>query len=261
MNELFESLRNVGFSQNDALAYALWLEKQSAKMPLKLENWWPTPLPIGYLGKNNQLVRLPFLDTNHKDQVFGIMVGDMCLGIRLLGRNCGGDMYHMAFIGLNNELKNFRNRLYPPYKSFGIFSSESVYARDLFVPNLNQMQQAYLHKDAFDATVALLEMHAIGCGIRWRENCFLCRDDKVGTEMQEYHLAVDFQRGVVEKWDPKVKDKFFVRAALPINECDPPYPIDNSGCFDWTIWREECEPCLDEDPQAVHSRMFDIFMK
>lgn len=259
-SELFEDWRAMGVSQEDALAYAVWLNAQKIMLPLRKENWLPTPLPLGYLGKDNRLVRLPFLDLEHKGQVLGIMVGEMCLDIRLLGRNCGGDMYRMAFIGLDCELRAFRNRLYPPQKSFGVFATESIYARNPFVPNLNQMQQAYMHRKAFDTTITLLEMHEICCGTKWGEKCFICRDDEVGKERQEYHQAVDFKNGVVEKWDSGVKEKFFVRTALPVSDYDPPYPVDKTGCFDWTVWRKECAPYLDEDPQAVHSRMFDIFV-
>jgi hypothetical protein len=112
MNDLFESLRDYGVSQKDALCYALWLERQSPKLPIRLEHWLPTPLPLGYLGKDNRLVRLPFLDLNHKEQVFGIMVGDMCLDIRLLGRNCGGNMLQMGFISVNSELTCLHNKMY-----------------------------------------------------------------------------------------------------------------------------------------------------
>ncbi len=262
MNDLFESLRDYGVSQKDALCYALWLERQSPKLPIRLEHWLPTPLPLGYLGKDNRLVRLPFLDLNHKEQVFGIMVGDMCLDIRLLGRNCGGNMLQMGFISVNSELTCLHNKMYPPHKNVvtRILASESVYARDPFVPTLNQMQQAYMCKDAFDTTIDLLAMHEMCCGIKWGEKCFICRDDEIGGEMQEYHQAVDFKRGVVEEWSSTVKYECFVRAALPVNDYDPPYPVDDNGCFDWTVWRKECAPYLDEDPQAVRSKMFNIFM-
>ena len=247
-NDLFESLRDFGVSQNDALCYALWLEKQSPKLPLRLENWVPTPLPIGYLGKDNQLVCLPFLDITKQGQVFGVMVGDMCLSKSFLRmeRADGGDMYHKGFIGVNCELQALRNCLYPPHKNVvtRILASESIYARDPFIPNLNQMQQAYLHRKAFDDTLLILLEHGINVDA-WDNKRFICRDDELGKEMQEYHNAVDFAGGKVVKWDSNCKGHAFVRVALPVvSEYDPPYPVDQEGCFDWTVWRKRCEPCF-----------------
>ena len=51
----FEMLRQAGVTAEDALAYAGWVGIN--RLPLKLENWIPTPLPVVYIGPKGQFIR------------------------------------------------------------------------------------------------------------------------------------------------------------------------------------------------------------
>lgn len=262
MNNLFDNWRKSGVTQNQALSYAAWLNMNTPEMSLKFKFWTPTPLPIGYLGKDNQLVRLPFLDTRYKSRVFGIMVGNACFSKIFLCERyelCSdargshykvycdnGDIWRNGLIDTNAKLQSLRMYLYPIQGSaMSVFLCESKYARSPFLPNLNQIQQAYLLKDAFDDTLQILSQADIEVNT-WNNKSIICCNDCTKDEDKREYMAVDFSSGFVKNYADAEKkdDTFFTRAVLPIGKYDPPYPVDKQGCFDWIVWEKYCAPCF-----------------
>lgn len=229
----FEMLRQAGVTAEDALAYAGWVGTN--RLPLRLKNWIPTPLPVVYIGPEGQFIRLPFLDLNKKNKIFGIAVGEMCC------QRFVHDVHRHGFIGVCTLLSILRREIYPSEHSFvqHIFSAESVYARDFLVPDLDQMQKTYLQRHAFDATAQILRENSIACEM-WNDGIFICRDD---NNPEEFHRVVNFGSGTVEDYDAYNKN-IKVRPMVLIKSRDPQYPVEN-GVFNWDVWRKECK-CLYE---------------
>ena len=238
METRFEKWRQEGVSPEDAMKYAEWL--QNDKLPLKKKDWVPTPLPVAYWGADMQIVRLPFLDLSKKSSVFGVAVGRICYQRKLFM----DEVYRYGTLSVDASLKALRNKYYPQCENVigRILSAESIYARDFVVPTLDQMQRAYMHKDAFDETLRILRANGIFVDF-WADDDFICRDYD-GAE--GIHQVVDFGSGEVKNYDSPEHNggkHIKARAAVALKDRDPDYPIEKVGgrwVFNWALWRE-CE--------------------
>lgn len=248
----FEFWRELGITGAEALAYAKWLGLSSG-LPVYRESWIPTPLPVVYFGKDRQFICLPFVDVEHKDLIIGVAIDNLCFAKDLLGADTdGGDVACKGFIGVDCELKELSKSLYPNMIDFkpGSFTFISChYGRLAKVPDLNEMQKAYVQKEEFNATLEIMRQ----AGVRWLkpwkdEHCYICRDL---SDAKSFHQAVDFGNGKVIKYDSRQKDRFFVRAVFPLINRDPKAPFDAKGNFDWITYEEKLLPLLVAPPSKV----------
>ncbi len=234
----FEEWRRQGVTPQDARSYAEWLTNK--ELPLKKADWIPTPMPVAYWGKDMQIIRLPFLDLSKKSYVLGVACGPICYQAKWLT----DEVYRYGMISVANTLKELRGRYYPAGKNVigRIFSSEGVYARDFIIPTLDEMQRAYMHKDAMDDTLWILQANGIDADL-WDDGDFICRDDNDTTH---FHQVIDFAAGVVKDYAGPQQNggkTMKARAAVKVNDYDPEYPMTNIGkkyVFDWSLWRK-CE--------------------
>ena len=231
--EKFEQWRQDGVTAEDAKNYAAWLEKNV--LPLRKENWVPTPLPVVYIGKQGEFIRLPFLDLNFKSKVFGVAVDRVCYR-----KTVYRYVLEYGFIGVVSHLNELQADLYPPKKNVlsRIFSAESIYAHDFFVPTLDLLQRAYRQREAFDATVRILCANGVTADM-WNDGKFICQDD---AEPSEFHRVTDFATGVVSDYDSSSKGSYWARPATYVSDYDVPYPVED-GDFNWKMWKE-CESAL-----------------
>lgn len=230
----FEQWRQEGVTAEDAKNYAAWLEKDV--LPLRKENWVPTPLPVVYIGAREEFVRLPFLDLSRKNKVFGVALGRVCYQ-----KTVYRSVLEYGFIGVVSYLEAQQADLYPPKKNVlsRIFPIESINTHRFFVPTLDLLQRVYRQKEAFDATVRILCANGVAADV-WGDGKFICQDD---ANPREFHRVADFATGVVSKYDGRIKDvSYWARPAAYVHGYDVPYPVEN-GNFNWKMWKE-CETAL-----------------
>ena len=204
---------------------------KSCELPLRLESWVPTPLPIAYFGPEGQVVRLPFLDLQKKQYVMGVAIGGMCY--------CKGvfkEVFNYGFIGVLSMLQKMRDDAYPKKSNClgRILSSESVYARDFVVPSLDQLQSAYLHRHEFEATLQILRDNDIYAE-SWGECSYICCNS---GDCERFDRVVDFGQGIVREYDP-YDEMQRARMMVKIVDRDPLYTVED-GVLNWKLW-EDCE--------------------
>lgn len=255
----FEVWRKLGITKEDALAYADWLGGKT-KIPVYREDWMPTPLPVVYFGKDRQFICLPFVDIEHKDLIIGVAVDNLCFDKNFLKASMdGGDVTSKGFIGVDCELKELSKSLYPNmiHAEIGSFTFISChYGRLAKVPDLNEMQKAYMQKEAFNATIEIMRQAGVNSLKLWKdEHCYICRDL---SDPKSFHQAVDFGSGKVVKYDACQEGRFFVRAVLPLIARDPEAPFDAKGNFDWKIYEEKLLPLLVAPPSKVKPRKINM---
>lgn len=203
---------------------------KSGVLPLRLENWVPTPLPIAYFGPHGQVIRLPFLDLEMKQDVMGVVVGGVCYR-----RVVYNEVHDVGFIGVRSMLGALRDEFYPQKSNLlGTFlSSDSVFARNFDIPTLDQLQRAYVRRDEFDATVQILNENGVAAEA-WGDGCFICRNI---NDHERYDMVVDFGAGIVREYDP-YDEAQKARPMVKVTERDPEYPVEN-GVFNWRCWEKE----------------------
>lgn len=242
METRFEKWRQEGVSPEDAQKYAKWL--QNDKLPLRKEGWIPTPLPVAYWGADMQIVCLPFLDLSKRTRVFGVVCGGVCYQRKLLM----DEVYRYGMLSVCESLKELRNHYYPRSKNVigRILAAESIYARNFVIPTLDQMQRAYMQKDAFDETFRILQENDIFVDF-WADGDFICRDY---DDAEGFHQVVDFATGLVKDYAGPEQNGgklMQARAATVITDRDPECPIEKVGeryVFNWEQWRE-CESAFE----------------
>lgn len=238
METRFEKWLQEGVSPEDAQKYAEWLSNN--KLPLRKEGWILTPLPVAYWGADKQIVRLPFLDLSKKNLVFGVACGRICYQREVFGR----EIYRYGMITVRDSLDELRDMYYPRSKNVvsRILAAESIYARDFVVPSLDEMQYAYVHKNAFDETLRILQNHGITAEL-WNSDDFICRDY---DDAEGFHQVVDFATGLVKDYASPEQNggkSMNARAAVELKDIDPAYPmskINGKWIFDWDLWNK-CE--------------------
>lgn len=214
-------------------------------LPLRKENWVPTPLPVVYFGQKGEMVRLPFLDTTKVHKVFGVAVENECYCAKVMRDGSKpASIYDHGFIGVGSELKAMREKYYPAAKNVigRVLSAESVYARYFEVPNLDVLQKAYMQRNAFDATLRILQENGIDVDL-WADGDFICKNSN--SPSIRFDNVVDFGTGIVKEYAAPEQNNSKIMQARPavfVKDYDPPYPIED-GVFNWKMWKE-CEKAL-----------------
>ncbi len=215
------------------------MEKEQSVLPLRKKEWIPTPLPVVYLGSKGEMVRLPFLDTTKITKVFGVAVENECYCAKVMRDGSKpASIYDHGFIAVETELKAMREKYYPAAKNTvgRIFTAESVYARGFVVPTLDILQEAYVQRKAFDATLRILQENGIDVDL-WADGDFICQNSN--SPSIRFDNVVDFGAGIVKKYAGPEQNNGKImqaRSAALINDYDPPYPVED-GVFNWISYR------------------------
>ena len=215
------------------------MEKEQSVLPLRKKEWIPTPLPVVYLGSKGEMVRLPFLDTTKVHKVFGVAVENVCYCATVMRDGSKpASIYKHGFIGVESELKAMREKYYPAAKNVigRVLSAESVYARYFEVPTLDILQEAYMQRNAFDATLRILQENGIDVDL-WADGDFICKNSN--SPSIRFDNVVDFGAGIVKKYVGPEQNNGKIMQARPatvVIDRDPPYPVEN-GVFNWSSYR------------------------
>lgn len=222
------------------------METKQSVLPLRKKEWIPTPLSVVYFGKNGEMVRLPFLDTTKVHKVFGVAVENVCYCAKVMRDGSQpASIYNHGFIGVESELKAMREKYYPAAKNtvVRIFTAESVYARYFEVPTLDILQEAYVHRNAFDATLRILQENGIDVDL-WTDGDFICKNSN--SPSIRFDNVVDFGAGIVKKYVGPEQNNGKIMQARPatiVIDRDPPYPVED-GVFNWSSYRV-CDESID----------------